>query len=81
MATDVPALSVTVWVALVILGVLMARGAWRGMRIHRTRTALTLLGMKMAGAWFGRNAGLERVLAELGLDAARIAQLRDSGVL
>ena len=27
MATDVPALSVTVWVALVILGVLMARGA------------------------------------------------------
>ena len=32
MAADVPALSVTLWVALVILALLMIRGAWRGYR-------------------------------------------------
>jgi hypothetical protein len=30
MTAEVPTLSVTVWVALVILALLMIRGAWRG---------------------------------------------------
>lgn len=60
MTTDVPALSVTVWVALVILGVLMARGAWRGYRrgpMRQLAGPVALATGQLVGWIFGSDLG------------------------
>ncbi|NCZ71846.1 MAG: CvpA family protein, partial [Actinobacteria bacterium] len=60
MAADVPALSLTVWVALVVLALLMVRGAWRGYRrgpMRQLAGPVALATGQLVGWLFGSDLG------------------------
>ena len=60
MAAEVPTLSVTVWVALVVLALLMVRGAWRGYRrgpMRQLAGPVALATGQLVGWLFGSDLG------------------------